>query len=83
MQASASPLPPLAPRWQRLHAWTGAVPLAGFLVVHLLAQAPVLWGPLAYAGTVGRLPSPWPTLLEVAQRMGTVKSTYDPKRTVR
>jgi hypothetical protein len=25
----------------------------------------------------------YPTLFEVAQRMGTVKSTYDPKRTVR
>jgi hypothetical protein len=25
----------------------------------------------------------YPTLLEVAQKMGTVKSTYDPKRTVR
>jgi succinate dehydrogenase / fumarate reductase, cytochrome b subunit len=53
------------PAWQRVHAWTGAVPLAGFLLVHLLAQAPALWGQHAYAGTVGRVPQPWLAVLEV------------------
>lgn len=36
------------PRWARLQAGLGAVPLAGFLIVHLLMQAPALWGPGAY-----------------------------------
>jgi succinate dehydrogenase / fumarate reductase, cytochrome b subunit len=35
---------PLRKRWARLHSLTGAVPLAGFLVLHLSAQSSALWG---------------------------------------
>ena len=52
MGSSSSP----APVWQRLHTWAGIVPLAGFLIVHLLAQAPALWGARAYARAVGWAP---------------------------
>jgi succinate dehydrogenase / fumarate reductase cytochrome b subunit len=33
----------------RLQVWVGVVPLAGYLVVHLLTQASALWGPRTHA----------------------------------
>ena len=39
---------PRAPLWVLVQLWTGLLPLAGYLVVHLLQQASVLWGPSAY-----------------------------------
>lgn len=36
------------PAWLWWQAWAGVVPLAGYLVLHLLTQATALWGPLAH-----------------------------------
>jgi succinate dehydrogenase cytochrome b subunit len=41
------------PGWVRVQIWAGVVPLAGFLIAHLLLQASALWGPLAYARVTG------------------------------
>lgn len=64
MHAQGSPSSP-APVWQRVFTWTGAVPLAGFVLVHVLAQGSALWGPHAYARAVVRESSPWSVLLDV------------------
>lgn len=37
-----------APAWVRLHALTGALPLAGYLVLHLVGQASVFFGARAH-----------------------------------
>jgi succinate dehydrogenase cytochrome b subunit len=50
--------PPLVPGWVRVQVWTGIVPLAGFLIAHLLSQASALWGPIAYATVAGFERSP-------------------------
>jgi succinate dehydrogenase / fumarate reductase cytochrome b subunit len=44
-----------------VQVWTGVVPLAGFLVLHLALQASALWGPRTYASVVGleRSPAGW------------------------
>jgi succinate dehydrogenase / fumarate reductase cytochrome b subunit len=64
MHAPGSPSSP-APVWQRVFVWTGAVPLAGFVLVHVLAQGAALWGPNAYARLVARATSPWSLLLDL------------------
>jgi len=64
MHAEGSPSSP-APVWQRVFTWTGAVPLAGFVLVHVLTQGSALWGPHAYARTVVRASSHWSALLDV------------------
>lgn len=64
MHAQGSPSSP-APVLQQVLAWTGAVPLAGFVLVHVLAQGSALWGPNAYARLVVRATSPWSLLLDV------------------
>jgi succinate dehydrogenase/fumarate reductase cytochrome b subunit len=64
MHATGSPSSP-APVWQRLHTWTGAVPLAGFVLVHLITQLSALWGPQAYASMVARAAAPVSALLDV------------------
>lgn len=64
MHDERSPSSPV-PVWQRVFTWTGAVPLAGFVLVHVLAQGSALWGPLAYARTVVRAASYWSVLLDV------------------
>jgi succinate dehydrogenase / fumarate reductase, cytochrome b subunit len=37
------------PAWVRWQAWAGLVPLAGYLVTHLIVQASALFGPHAHA----------------------------------
>ena len=64
MHAEGSPSSP-APVWQRVFTWMGAVPLAGFVLVHVLAQGSALWGPHAYARTVVRAISHSTVLLDV------------------
>ena len=54
----------LEPRWVRWQAWVGVVPLAGYLVVHLLVQASALWGPRTYARFAER--AAWLVPLEIA-----------------
>jgi succinate dehydrogenase/fumarate reductase cytochrome b subunit len=39
----------VSPRWVRLQIALGAVPLAGYLSLHLLSQLSALWGPNAHA----------------------------------
>lgn len=38
-----------APLWVRVQLWTGLLPLAGYLAVHLLRQASVFWGQRTYS----------------------------------
>jgi succinate dehydrogenase/fumarate reductase cytochrome b subunit len=38
-----------APLWLRVQLWVGLLPLAGYLVVHLIRQASALWGQRAHA----------------------------------
>jgi succinate dehydrogenase / fumarate reductase cytochrome b subunit len=64
MHAQGSPSSP-APVWQRLFTWTGAVPLAGFVLVHVLAQGSALWGPDTYARWVVRATSRWSVPFDV------------------
>lgn len=53
----------LEPRWVRWQAWAGVVPLAGYLVVHLLLQASVWLGPGTYARLAER--SAWLVPFEI------------------
>lgn len=53
------------PRWVRWQAWAGLVPLAGYLVVHLLLQASALFGPIAHARVGGR-DAAWLVPVEIA-----------------
>lgn len=48
-----------APLWVRVQLWAGLLPLAGYLVVHLLRQASVLWGERAYFTWGAAEPSAW------------------------
>jgi succinate dehydrogenase / fumarate reductase cytochrome b subunit len=41
-----------------VQVWAGVVPLAGFLIAHVVLQASALWGPLAYARVAGFERSP-------------------------
>jgi succinate dehydrogenase/fumarate reductase cytochrome b subunit len=54
------------PRWVRLQIALGAVPLAGYLSLHLLTQLSALWGPNAHARWGGLPASPVWIGLEVA-----------------
>lgn len=50
VSSRADPDPDTAPsQWLRLHALSGAIPLAGYVVLHLLTQASVFGGAEAYA----------------------------------
>jgi succinate dehydrogenase/fumarate reductase cytochrome b subunit len=53
------------PAWVRWQAWAGLVPLAGYLVVHLLVQASALFGAYAHARIAG-FGAAWLVPLEVA-----------------
>jgi succinate dehydrogenase/fumarate reductase cytochrome b subunit len=51
---------------ERVQVWAGLVPLAGYLVAHLLTEASALWGPLAHARWASREPRPGWLALEIA-----------------
>jgi succinate dehydrogenase/fumarate reductase cytochrome b subunit len=57
---------PIVPRWVRLQIALGAVPLAGYLSVHLLTQLSALWGPNAHVRWGGLPVSPGWIGLEMA-----------------
>jgi succinate dehydrogenase / fumarate reductase cytochrome b subunit len=48
-----------APLWLRVQLWAGLLPLAGYLVVHLIRQASVLWGQRAYVVWGAAEPTSW------------------------
>jgi succinate dehydrogenase cytochrome b subunit len=55
------------PVWVRLHLLAGALPLAGYLVLHLGTQAFAWGGPFAYARANAAIDrTPWLQVLEVA-----------------
>jgi succinate dehydrogenase / fumarate reductase cytochrome b subunit len=57
----------LGPAWVRLHALAGAIPLAGYLVLHLGSQAVALAGAQPYSRVMGAIDSlPLMIALEVA-----------------
>jgi succinate dehydrogenase / fumarate reductase, cytochrome b subunit len=71
--AASPPLPPpgpgsatlgspavALPLWARVHALTGAIPLAGYLLLHLLTQSSVLGSGAAYVAWTRRIDAvPW------------------------
>lgn len=56
---------PPVPLWERLLILTGAVPLAGYLALHLLTQLSVFWGPNAHARWGGVSSAPGWVALEI------------------
>lgn len=55
-----------APRWQRLHALCGALPLGAFVLLHLLEQSAALGGPEAHVRRSPSLGSAAALALEIA-----------------
>ncbi len=48
-----------APLWVLVQLWAGLLPLAGYLLIHLVRQASVLWGQRAYSTWGVAEPTPW------------------------